>query len=352
MEDMNEKLHQMWDTRPVRLPRDQGSEAKLLGVCEGIGVRYQIDPTLVRIFFVILGFLGGGISLYLIAWLLMPKYSLVKAPVDLLRQDASVKDNKILRSERNTGWVLILVLFVIVFSSGNSDTALFGAGHFGAFIVFFLAWYLLHQRTPEPPAGLLQQHTGTSGPHVDLSSYSPVDGFDAPFTAQQPPAWDPLGTAPFAWDLPEPGPAPQPKKRRNPWIRGLMWFASGIVIVGILIAALLGPREGIDDSFGDIDARPATATQLADSYALRAGDINLDLSRIDSLDKPRQVQVQTKVGDVHVRLPQKVRVEVSCETRIGDKHCTEGVHNPDAQGETLKLRVTSGIGDVTVQPAS
>lgn len=50
MESMNETLHQMWDARPVRLPREQGSEAKFLGVCEGIGVRYQIDPTLVRIF--------------------------------------------------------------------------------------------------------------------------------------------------------------------------------------------------------------------------------------------------------------------------------------------------------------
>src|SRR5436190_589092 len=34
--------------------------------------------------------------------------------------------------------------------------------------------------------------------------------------AQQPPSWDPLGAAPFAWDLPEPAPAapaPPPKRR-------------------------------------------------------------------------------------------------------------------------------------------
>jgi len=35
---------------------------------------------------------------------------------------------------------------------------------------------------------------------------------------QQPPSWDPLGAAPFAWDLPEPGPAtpPAPPRRRLP----------------------------------------------------------------------------------------------------------------------------------------
>nr|WP_231139826.1 PspC domain-containing protein [Corynebacterium pseudotuberculosis] len=59
---MNETLHQMWDTRPVRLPREQASEAKFLGVCEGIGVRYQIDPTLVRIFFVLFAFFRRRLS--------------------------------------------------------------------------------------------------------------------------------------------------------------------------------------------------------------------------------------------------------------------------------------------------
>ncbi|WP_048588596.1 PspC domain-containing protein [Corynebacterium pseudotuberculosis] len=350
MESMNETLHQMWDTRPVRLPREQGSEAKFLGVCEGIGVRYQIDPTLVRIFFVLFAFFGGGFLLYLIAWLIMPKYSLVKAPVDLtLHQDDSVKNSKILRSERNTGWILILVIFLIIFSSSSSGTAFFRTGYFTSFIVFFLAWYLLHQRTPEPPVGLLQRHPDSSGPQVDLSAYSPIEGFDAPLAAPQPPAWDPLGTAPFAWDLPEPGPAPQQKKPRNPLIRGLAWFAGGLVIVGIIIAAMAGAPERIDDSFGDIDAQPTNAAQLADSYILRAGDIDLDLSRMAALDKPRHVRVQTKIGDVHVRLPQNIRVQVSCGTRIGDKRCSEGLHNPDAQGETLNLRVTSGVGDVTVQ---
>lgn len=48
--DMNTAtLNQMWDTRPPRIPRNQGGNAMIAGVCEGIGVRYQIDPVLVRV---------------------------------------------------------------------------------------------------------------------------------------------------------------------------------------------------------------------------------------------------------------------------------------------------------------
>lgn len=49
-------------------------EGKLLGVCEGLGNHFDLDPTIVRIAFVLLFFFaGGGILLYLILALVMPK---------------------------------------------------------------------------------------------------------------------------------------------------------------------------------------------------------------------------------------------------------------------------------------
>jgi len=49
-------------------------EGKLLGVCEGLGDYLDIDPTVVRIaFLLLLFFAGGGILLYLILALVMPK---------------------------------------------------------------------------------------------------------------------------------------------------------------------------------------------------------------------------------------------------------------------------------------
>lgn len=48
----------------------------IAGVCTGLAQYFNVDPTLVRIIFVILGLLGlGGVVLYLILWLIMPRAS-------------------------------------------------------------------------------------------------------------------------------------------------------------------------------------------------------------------------------------------------------------------------------------
>ncbi len=45
----------------------------IAGVCAGLGRYFGLDATIVRIIFVLLAlFVGGGLLLYLILWLLMP----------------------------------------------------------------------------------------------------------------------------------------------------------------------------------------------------------------------------------------------------------------------------------------
>jgi phage shock protein C len=47
---------------------------KIGGVCGGIGEYFEIDPTIIRLAWVILTFIfGTGIIAYLIAWLVIPK---------------------------------------------------------------------------------------------------------------------------------------------------------------------------------------------------------------------------------------------------------------------------------------
>lgn len=49
-------------------------EAKIGGVCAGLGDYFDIDPVLIRLLFVILCFWGGaGIILYLVAWIIVPE---------------------------------------------------------------------------------------------------------------------------------------------------------------------------------------------------------------------------------------------------------------------------------------
>ena len=55
-----------------RLYRSQ-SERMIAGVCGGLADYFDIDPTLVRLLFVLLFFLGGnGILIYLIMLILVP----------------------------------------------------------------------------------------------------------------------------------------------------------------------------------------------------------------------------------------------------------------------------------------
>lgn len=43
------------------------------GVCGGLAEYFDIDPTIVRLGFVALFFIGGAILAYIIAWLVIPK---------------------------------------------------------------------------------------------------------------------------------------------------------------------------------------------------------------------------------------------------------------------------------------
>jgi phage shock protein PspC (stress-responsive transcriptional regulator) len=50
------------------------TDRKIGGVCGGLGEYFDKDPTIFRILFVALTlFLGGGILLYIIMWLIMPR---------------------------------------------------------------------------------------------------------------------------------------------------------------------------------------------------------------------------------------------------------------------------------------
>ncbi len=62
----------------TRLYRSQ-KDRMIAGVCGGLAEVLDIDPTIVRLVFVLLALLGGhGILLYLILWLIMPRADQVK----------------------------------------------------------------------------------------------------------------------------------------------------------------------------------------------------------------------------------------------------------------------------------
>jgi phage shock protein C len=50
------------------------SNRQLAGVCGGLAEYFNLDPTLIRVLFVILAVLGGsGVILYIAMWIIVPK---------------------------------------------------------------------------------------------------------------------------------------------------------------------------------------------------------------------------------------------------------------------------------------
>ena len=58
----------MWETRPARPRQDR----QIAGVASAIARRYDIDPVLVRVGFVVATFSGIGAALYIAGWIALP----------------------------------------------------------------------------------------------------------------------------------------------------------------------------------------------------------------------------------------------------------------------------------------
>jgi phage shock protein C len=66
--------------QPKKLYRSR-QERMIGGVAGGLGEYLNVDPTLMRLAFVILTFFGGsGIPIYLIMWLIIPESLAVPVP--------------------------------------------------------------------------------------------------------------------------------------------------------------------------------------------------------------------------------------------------------------------------------
>lgn len=65
------------ESRAKRLYRAEKNQM-IAGVCAGLGEYLNLDPVIVRLIFVALGFGGIGVLLYLVLWLIVPTESSVK----------------------------------------------------------------------------------------------------------------------------------------------------------------------------------------------------------------------------------------------------------------------------------
>jgi phage shock protein PspC (stress-responsive transcriptional regulator) len=362
--DVQGTLREMWETRPARPRQDR----QVAGVASAIARRYDIDPTLVRIGFVVATFTGIGAALYIAGWLVLPE------------QPAEPAHPVRARSPRP---ILVIGLGIATAASiGSLFGGRFGGGGLVAALVVAGLLYLLHRSRSD--RGLAAAHGAALGPAgapaggvslVKTDGTTTTDALGQP--VQTPPAWDPLGAAPFAWDLPEPSaPPPPPAPRQAPITsatlglallagavtaaillmagtftlgnlpivfsvmlavlglgllvgsflrigRGLIPFALLLSIItwGVLAAPVDRWRSG---EVGDLRAAPTTVAQLLPEYQRSAGEIDLDLRNLDltvpagATDPgPVRTKVSIGAGDVQIWVPDNADVTFDGSVGIG-----------------------------------
>jgi phage shock protein PspC (stress-responsive transcriptional regulator) len=216
--DVHGTLREMWETRPAR-PRE---DRLVAGVASAIARRYDIDPTLVRIAFVVAAFSGIGAALYIAGWIALPE------------EQADPADPVKARSPKPIFIVglVIATLFSIGSVFGDHQGILLPA------LAVLILLFLLHRSRGTRVAGISASAPAPETPAgPSLLKESPV--------RETPPAWDPLGAAPFAWDLPEPSPLPErvlPRRRRLPVTAvtlGLALLAGGATALMLLVSGAL-----------------------------------------------------------------------------------------------------------------
>jgi phage shock protein PspC (stress-responsive transcriptional regulator) len=410
-------LKDFWATRPTRPRRGR----KIAGVAAGIAARYRIDPTLVRVGFLVAAIYGGvGLLLYLVGWLTLPEQDDETSPFESL----------IGKGRSSTSKFFTVVLCIAVFPVGSWVFSGFFPGWMGLLIAVGLL-YLLHRGrgdvrpapvaaempmappmpyvaspvTDVPPTPVTMPMATPSTPSTE--STESVQDVVAPEPAPEPepagpPAWDPLGAAPFAWDLPEPTPVhtepepPAPRRRKSKI--GVMTVAAalitgagmliiadtwggfdeqtavgvvlGVIGIGMVIGAFVRGGRGLIglavplavvgiglttvspsgwDGVGDMYASPVSSRGVLSDYERSVGNVTLDLSKIPAADEQIHTRVKTDVGDVLIIVPKDADVELECQVGAGDIDCLgEKRHDFDAEVSEFLSEGTDGPGGLQI----
>lgn len=366
-----------------RLRRSR-TDRYLGGVAAGIARHFDIDPTVVRVLFVVTSFFGGaGVLAYAAFWLVVPEEG----------DDHSVLH---LRGDVRRNAIIVVAAIAVLVLLGNAWGGGWGFWHFSwLLVVVGLAALLLanrdHRRhdaatstAPAPPAGPPPQP-----PYDDVTATE--------------------ATQPLPWQPPAPAPAPRPRRT------GIIWFwptlaliaiglgtlavigagqglpagsypalalaiigavlllgafvgrAGGLIALGLLASIALvistaAGQIGLDTQARDLHRTPTTAAAVQPRYHVGTGRILLDLGQVAdpaALDG-RRIAVSNNVGDIEVTVPRDVDVVVDAdisyvggihvdgESRTGDSPTLHTVIDGGTGVPQLRLDLHERVGQIKV----
>jgi phage shock protein PspC (stress-responsive transcriptional regulator) len=347
------------------------TDRKIAGVCGGLGRHLNIDPTILRVLFVVLVFFGGaGLLLYGAAWLVVPEEG---------------TGQSVVQTSPSTRNALLIVVGVVaaMLLIGNS----WGGWGFPwpLILVAVVALVLLVNRdrpgSQDRPTGAPAQYPAqypsaaypTSSGWVGETSDAGADTGSAPPEGDVtgPPA-PPAGTG---WTAPpayQPPYQPPVRTDRGPKLFGptlalvaialgslglydtghdvsaaayaalaltvvgvmlligsVVGRAGGLIFLGIVATIALAVTSAVDGNWSterQIARTPVAASDIQDSYRLTAGQIDLDLTEVgdpQDLDG-RHISLDAEAGELIVRVPDNVDVDVDAAIRFGGEADIDG----------------------------
>ena len=337
----------------------------LAGVCGAVARATNTDPILWRVIIAVLTIFGGfGVLAYLLAWLLLPADGDTASPVEALLG----------RGRSATSTVLTVIGGVIALVSvGAFVSEPFRPGILGAVLLGAAVLLLVRDQRgrirptapgpdaapygPQPPASSGAQPGGPPPPPRPQPGPQPPYAPHGPFAA--------AGLPPQRFTPPSFPTAKPPGSRlgrltislllivlgaltvigltyhRIP-VNGYLAAALATVALGLIIGAWFGRARWLialgialsialtsvagvgrinrDWRAGAVTWAPTSVSQLQSSYAQDAGDVRLDLTKVDFASAPGTVDLAVRVnaGSVVIVLPPHLDVIVDANIHVGN----------------------------------
>ena len=136
----------------------------------------------------------------------------------------------------------------------------------------------------------------------------------------------------------------------------------GLIPVGVLFAVgVVLTSVAPDPRFGQIVATPQSGSDIQDSYELTAGEVDLDLTKVENVqDLKRTIEMKVVTGHINVTVPAGVDVTVESRATAGDlkilgreadgtdPELAVAPDHPTAEAPDLVLDLQVGLGEVDV----
>jgi phage shock protein PspC (stress-responsive transcriptional regulator) len=352
---------------PVTRRLTRRTDDKMIaGVASGLGHYFGVDPVVFRIGFVVAVFAGGaGLLAYLLAWLVIPETGTNRSEVERVFQGE--------HQFRTRAWLGVLLL-VLGLSLLVGQVGWWDPGLVWGFALIAVGVILFRQDAsraqPEETAAPIERATAAERPAATKEKEVAV--------AQRPRSalgWLTAGTALIAVGLASVLVEVDLVSLEVGQFFGIALAILGaglivaawrgrarlLIIVGLLLAPLTiassAIRVPVEGGVGERLYVPQSATEVRDEYRLGAGEMTIDLTRVDFSGQPIDVEATVVAGRLEVIVPSDVTVDVSGHVGLGEMTLFGRGQNGaelsadrvvQGTGGSLNLDLETSFGEVVV----